>query len=149
MKRFVDGQEIELADEGFQIAHLNDRMVVKGADGSNTAVAVRQGDAILVSYRGRQFKVEKKVARRSSGASANSGELRAPMPGAIVEVLVEEGSAVIKGDKILVLEAMKTQQPFVAPFDGLVSKIAVKRGDQVNDGAVLAVVSPQSQDSQP
>lgn len=68
--------------------------------------------------------------------------MRAPMPGQIVDVLVERGANVTKGEKILVLEAMKTQQPFTAPFDGVVEKLDVTKGQQVAEGAVLAVVKP-------
>lgn len=64
------------------------------------------------------------------------------MPGQIVDVLVKEGDAVHKGQKILVLEAMKTQQPFTAPFDGTVDKINVQKGKQVGDGEVLAILKP-------
>lgn len=63
------------------------------------------------------------------------------MPGQIVDILAAEGDTVTKGDKILVLEAMKTQQAFTAPFDGIVQKIAVQKGDQVGDGDLLALVS--------
>jgi biotin carboxyl carrier protein len=47
-----------------------------------------------------------------------------------------------KGDKILVLEAMKTQQAFTAPFAGVVRRIEVEKGSQVSDGELLAVVEP-------
>lgn len=62
------------------------------------------------------------------------------MPGVIVDVLVAEGDTVTKGQKLLVLEAMKTQQPFTAPFDGKVTKLPITKGQQVIDGATLAVV---------
>jgi 3-methylcrotonyl-CoA carboxylase alpha subunit len=67
--------------------------------------------------------------------------MRAPMPGQIVDVLVSEGAKVAKGDKVLVLEAMKTQQAFLAPFDGVVEKLPVKKGEQVADGQLLALVT--------
>lgn len=69
--------------------------------------------------------------------------MRAPMPGLIVDVLLSEGVDVKKGDKILVLEAMKTQQAFTAPFDGKLDSLKVGKGDQVIDGQVLAVVIPE------
>ena len=66
--------------------------------------------------------------------------MHAPMPGLIVDVLAAEGDAVKKGQKILVLEAMKTQQPFASPFDGILKKLFVAKGTQVVEGALLAVV---------
>lgn len=66
--------------------------------------------------------------------------MRAPMSGLIVDVLVADGVEVHKGQKLLVLEAMKTQQPFAAPFDGKVTKVLVQKGQQVAEGAILVVV---------
>jgi 3-methylcrotonyl-CoA carboxylase alpha subunit len=64
------------------------------------------------------------------------------MPGMIVDVLVAEGDSVVAGQKILVLEAMKTQQPFNAPFDGVVRKLNAVKGVQVSGDDLLAVVEP-------
>ena len=55
---------------------------------------------------------------------------------------VGRGDRVTKGQVIVVVEAMKTQQPFVAPFDGTVTSVKVDKNDQVADGQVLAVVEP-------
>ncbi|CAN5532061.1 hypothetical protein BH11ARM1_BH11ARM1_18290 [soil metagenome] len=141
MKRFVDGVEMELSDD-VQISDMADRQMVHCADGTFSAVAVQQGEAVLVSYRGNQYRVEKKSPKTRATSGSSSGEIRAPMPGQIVDVRVSVGQAVAKGDVLLVLEAMKTQQPFHAPFEGKVSKLSVKVGDQVTDGLVMAVVEP-------
>ncbi|MEZ0324454.1 MAG: acetyl-CoA carboxylase biotin carboxyl carrier protein subunit [Fimbriimonas sp.] len=139
MKRFVNGEEVEL-DDSATVTRLSDRLIVHTPEGAFSAVAVRQGDAVLVSYKGNQYKVEKKQARARHHGAASSGELRAPMPGLIVDVRVEKGQTVEKGDTILVLEAMKTQQPFTAPFNGTVKELNVAKGDQVNDGQLLALI---------
>lgn len=145
MKMYVDGSEVELSDGQAEIERLSDRLVVKTQAGAFTAVAVRSGDAVLISYQGRQFKVDRKRPRSSAQGTAASGELRAPMPGLIVDVLVESGGEVEKGDKILVLEAMKTQQAFTAPFRGHVEQLGVSKGDQVSDGDLLAVVVAEAE----
>ena len=62
------------------------------------------------------------------------------MPGLIVDVLVSVGEAVTKGQKVAVLEAMKTQQPFLAPFDGVVETLSVVKGQQVEDGQAVAII---------
>jgi acetyl/propionyl-CoA carboxylase alpha subunit len=142
MKLFVDGRETEFEACDVRIDSLTDRLVVKTKAGASTAVAVRQGDAVLVSYRGRQYRIERKLARAAGAGGTASGEMRAPMPGLIVDVFLSPGAVVAKGDKILVLEAMKTQQSFSAPYDGVVSAVVVAKGDQVIEGALLAVVSP-------
>jgi 3-methylcrotonyl-CoA carboxylase alpha subunit len=148
VKRFVNGVEVELSPaEGVEVRRLPDRLVVKGPDGAHTAVAVRRGDSVLISYRGQVFTVEKASARSRGAAAAGSGEMRAPMPGLIVDVVAVEGQTVTKGDKILVLEAMKTQQAFSAPFDGTVTKLPVQKGEQVAEGQLLAVVEAAEQEA--
>ncbi|AIE86216.1 biotin/lipoyl-containing protein [Fimbriimonas ginsengisoli] len=142
MKRFVDGDEVDLDEAGAEVVRAGDRLMVRTPEGTFSAVAVSQGDAVLVSYKGRQYRVEKKSTRPRGAAAASSGQLLAPMPGQIVDVRVAEGEEVKKGQTLLVLEAMKTQQPFNAPFDGIVKNLGVAKGDQVIDGAILAVVEP-------
>ncbi|MBI3213624.1 MAG: biotin/lipoyl-binding protein [Mycobacterium sp.] len=74
-------------------------------------------------------------------ALAEAGSLLAPMPGSVVRVEVGEGSRVTAGSTIIVLEAMKMEHTVRAPADGVVSTVAVRAGDQVESGQVLAVVS--------
>ncbi len=139
MKRFVNGEPVEFGPNEATVMTTHDRLIVKGQAGSHSAAAIRVGDTVHVSYRGQTYLIEKATRPRGAGG-AGSGELRAPMPGLIVDVLLQAGATVAKGDKILVLEAMKTQQPFVAPFDGVLSEVKVSKGDQVGEGALLALV---------
>ncbi|CAN5453630.1 acetyl/propionyl/methylcrotonyl-CoA carboxylase subunit alpha [soil metagenome] len=74
----------------------------------------------------------------AGGGSASDGSLRAPMPGKIVAASAKVGDAVVKGQPIVVLEAMKMEHALVAPFDGVVSEVGVVVGDQVTADAVLA-----------
>jgi biotin carboxyl carrier protein len=143
MKRLVNGVEAELTPSGARIRRVGDRLLVSTAEGTAPAVAVRHGDTTYISYLGRQFTVEPVKAARKHDGKDHSGDLISPMPGVVVEVLISEGSEVAKGDKIMVLEAMKTQQTFVAPFDGTLSKVSVFKGDQVTEGMILAVVEPR------
>jgi acetyl-CoA carboxylase biotin carboxylase subunit len=71
-----------------------------------------------------------------------AGGLIAPMPGKVVQVLVEAGQAVVAGATLLVLEAMKMEHTVRAPEDGVVSALHVAAGDQVDADQLLAVVSP-------
>lgn len=142
MKRFVNGEAIEFESCEAQVIHAPDRLIVKTADGAHSAAAVRVGDTVHVSYRGHTYLVEKATRPRGAGAGG-SGELRAPMPGLIVDVLLAPGTKVSKGDKILVLEAMKTQQPFIAPFDGVLIEVKTSKGEQVAEGALLAIVTAE------
>ena len=75
-----------------------------------------------------------------SAAGAGSGSVKAPMDGAIVEVLVEEGAKVSKGQLLLVLEAMKMEHPLKASIDGVVRRVGVSRGDQVKNRQLLVEI---------
>lgn len=140
MRRLVDGEEIEFPGLHLRTTQLADRLLVHTEDGTFSALVVRSGDAVLVSYRGRQYRVERPGLGRSAAAGSGSGEIRAPMPGTVVSVNVKEGDEVEKGTTILVIEAMKTQQPFVAPFEAVVEKLHVAAGQNVSDGSLLAIL---------
>jgi acetyl/propionyl-CoA carboxylase alpha subunit len=73
----------------------------------------------------------------SNAAAAKVNELKAPMPGLIVDIRVEPGQAVQKGDPLLVLEAMKMENILKAPADGTVGSIKVNLRDNVQKGQVL------------
>ena len=79
---------------------------------------------------------------RSSRTSAKAGgdELTSPMQGTIVKVAVSDGDTVAEGDLVLVLEAMKMEQPITAHKAGKVSGLSAKPGDTVTSGAVLATI---------
>lgn len=79
---------------------------------------------------------------RSSRTSAKAGgdELTSPMQGTIVKVAVSDGDTVAEGDLVLVLEAMKMEQPITAHKAGKVSGLSAKPGDTVTAGAVLATI---------
>ena len=64
-------------------------------------------------------------------------ELRAPMPGKVLEILVEEGQTVEEGEALLVLEAMKMENVLRAGAAGVVSSIGVEAGSAVEKEAVL------------
>jgi geranyl-CoA carboxylase alpha subunit len=142
MKVLINGAEAELGDPGgSRIYEDGDRVRVVTDSGVKSAVVVRKGDKTYVSVDGRVFEVEKFSASRSRVGVAGSGEGRAPMPGQIVEVLVGNGEAVTEGQTLIILEAMKMQQPIKADFEGVVSELTVTIGDQVNDGQLLVRVT--------
>lgn len=73
----------------------------------------------------------------SNAAAAKVNELKAPMPGLIVDIRVAPGQAVQKGDPLLVLEAMKMENILKAPADGTISSIRITLRDNVQKGQVL------------
>ena len=75
-----------------------------------------------------------------SAAMGGGDELTSPMQGTIVKVAASDGDTVAEGDLILVLEAMKMEQPITAHKAGKVSGLSAKAGDTVTSGAVLATI---------
>ena len=74
-------------------------------------------------------------------AAPTGGEtVTSPMPGTILNVNVQNGAAVKKGDVLMVLEAMKKENEIMAPCDGTVSSVNVQKGAAVETGAVLCVI---------
>ena len=144
MKYFLNGEPVEFEWTG-EVESLSDRLVVRTNNGSFSALAVRDGDAILVSYQGHQYRLETKKPRNRKSGDASSGEFYAPMPGQVVDVLVAQGDTVVKGQKVLVIEAMKTQQPFLAPFNGTVVTLNAEKGMQVKDGELLAYIQKETE----
>lgn len=69
--------------------------------------------------------------------SSKVNELKAPMPGLVLDVRVTEGQAVAKGDPLIVLEAMKMENILKSPADVVVKKIVAKRGNAVEKNQVL------------
>jgi acetyl-CoA carboxylase biotin carboxyl carrier protein len=67
-------------------------------------------------------------------------ELRAPMPGKILEVLVNVGDKVNEDDEVIMLEAMKMENPIYAPAGGTVKEIKVKANDSVETEQLMMVI---------
>lgn len=68
---------------------------------------------------------------------AGDGKIRAPMDGAVVNILVNEGDQVVKGQTLLILEAMKIQQQIKSDVDGVVDEILGQQGQQVKKRQML------------
>jgi len=78
---------------------------------------------------------------RAKGAARISGDaLTSPMQGTIVKVAVEDGQVVAKGDVVVVLEAMKMEQPLAAHKDGTVTALQAEIGTSVTSGAVICEI---------
>lgn len=80
--------------------------------------------------------------RPSSIPPPKMGMVRSPIPGRVVEILVQPGQQVEQGDALVVLEAMKMQNQIFAPHDGVVERIFVAQGQTVEGAAPLVQVQP-------
>ena len=90
----------------------------------------------------KKMKEENDFTQNENKNSIEGGEtIKAPMQGLIVDVKVKAGQRVKTGDEIVILEAMKMENPIVAPKDGTISAIKVSKGDNVNFDDILAILS--------
>ena len=80
------------------------------------------------------------AASAPAAGDANGTKAVAPLPGTIMQIFVNVGDEVKRGDKILMYEAMKMENNFLAEVDGVIKDIKVKVGDNVLQGAVLAII---------
>ncbi len=119
-------------------------------DGKSYEAYVYEGeDQLQVLLLGHQYPAqvederERRLRAAAGGGPAEAGEfqLRAPMPGLVVSVPVEEGQDVEKGQVLLVLESMKMQNELKSPRAGKVGRVRVKPGQSVEQRQVLLVVA--------
>ena len=80
------------------------------------------------------------AAKPAAAAPAGGHCIKTPLPGVIIDVKVNVGDVVAKGQTVVVLEAMKMENNINADRDGKVTAIQVAKGDTVADGAVLVVL---------
>ena len=80
--------------------------------------------------------------RGNASAAEESGDVLAPMPGAVLEVLVGEGERVERNQTVVVMESMKMELLITAPRDGVVRRVSVQAGQQVERGMRLLELAP-------
>ncbi|MBA2555490.1 MAG: biotin/lipoyl-binding protein [Geodermatophilaceae bacterium] len=108
-------------------------------------VGGRRLEVSLPAGLGAGAKIKKTAPRRAggtrAGAAASGDALTSPMQGTIVKIAVEDGARVSAGDLIVVLEAMKMEQPLNAHKDGTVSGLAAEVGAVVTSGSVICEIT--------
>jgi acetyl/propionyl-CoA carboxylase alpha subunit len=116
-------------------------LTVEGSDGLRERYrVVPDGERVHVRSGGRSVTFAWVPRFRDLAAEAAADGCLAPMPGKIIKVLVKNGDAVKAGQPIVVMEAMKMEHTLSAPHDGTVGALAVEPGQQVEGGAVIAVI---------
>jgi biotin carboxyl carrier protein len=101
--------------------------------------AALDGAQVWIRYRNRTFRLGAAASREaSSGAGGrSSAQISAPMPGVVSSVRVSEGQAVVDGETVLVLEAMKMEHEVRSARAGVVSRVRVRAGTRVEAGELL------------
>ncbi|MBY4127554.1 ATP-grasp domain-containing protein [Rhodococcus fascians] len=122
--------EVWVGDRRYVVPIFSDHSVAVGA-GSGTPAPSAGRRRVGAAGSGR---------RTGRSAAAVSGTVISPMQGTVVQVEIAEGQKVVKGGLLMVLEAMKMQNPVRASIDGTVSSLPVSTGQVVAAGATLAVL---------
>jgi propionyl-CoA carboxylase alpha chain len=142
----VDGHEglelVESAPDRVVLAVPGERGLVR----RHFAVA-RYGDLVYVDSSLGPVGVRRLPRFSDPADQVATGSLLAPMPGSVIRLGAEVGSPVEQGQPILWLEAMKMEHTISAPAAGVLSALNVTVGQQVDMGAVLAVVDPVNEDN--
>jgi 3-methylcrotonyl-CoA carboxylase alpha subunit len=128
----VDGREYALAG-----SEVDGMLRVMLGDASFRIRAVRDGIDWHLFRDGIHHVLTLKSVQTSPEPDAIIGTLAAPMPGKVLQVLVQPGATVAKGAPLVILEAMKMEHTIAAPYDGRVAAIHYKAGEQVDEGAEL------------
>jgi len=130
----LDGQAQRVERVGRNGAELALRLGDQAVHG----VVRRDGDVVHVFTGGQHFTLTYNDPMAHAGeVETLGGRLTAPMPGKVVAVLVSAGKAVVKGEALVIMEAMKMEHTIAAPGDGVVEEVLYEVGDQVADGAPL------------
>ncbi len=140
----VDGQELDLnmvkLREGkYHIIsdHKSYSVELVSLDKTKKLVSVKVNNNVYeVALKDKMDELLEKLGMDNL-TEAKTEDLKAPMPGLILEIAVEKGQSVAKGDKLLILEAMKMENVIKAAGDAIVEDIKVKVGDSVDNGQIL------------
>jgi len=108
-------------------------------------IAESSSGGLILNYRGFDFTFERtdqapddsETLEPVSSHKADTGDLISPMPGRVLDIKIREGMHVSKGDLLLIVEAMKMENNILAPSDGIIEKILVKKGDNVDTSSLL------------
>lgn len=111
----------------------------------NAKLLNQEEKKITIEVEGESFEIKIKDALdmlvEQMGYSSSSGkqikEIKAPMPGLVLDIVVTEMQSVKEGDKILILEAMKMENSIMIHMDAIIKKVAVKPGQAVEKGQLL------------
>lgn len=108
-------------------------------EGKRTVFFELNGQPREVTVRDRSLKVQS--VQRAKADPTNPGHVGAPIPGAVTSIIAETGETVSKGDRLLVIEAMKMQTTVYAPVSGRVEERLVQIGQTVDAKDLLMILS--------
>ena len=105
--------------------------------------AFQAGEELVKFDGGYAYRVSLYRPQEIGAGAASDGVILAPMPGTVIALDVAEGDKVTKGQRLMVLEAMKMEHALTAPYDGTVSVLSAALGAQVQAEALLASIEKE------
>jgi propionyl-CoA carboxylase alpha chain len=143
--------EVEIDGEQRTVAVRGDLEVEDTATGVVRRFRIARDGAgrHFVNVDGRDLTLIEEPRFPESSEVLAAGGLTAPMPGRVVKVLVAEGDECVRGQPLVILEAMKMEHAVVAAQAGRVSRLHVREGDPVDAGAPLVAVEPHPPQGEP
>ncbi|QNL18927.1 acetyl/propionyl/methylcrotonyl-CoA carboxylase subunit alpha [Hyphobacterium sp. CCMP332] len=120
-----------------------DTFILDGMATSGRIVTEAESVIVFSDGRASRFSLPRPDAA-ADGADAG-GLVKAPMPGKVLSLNVAEGDTVTKGQKLLVLEAMKMEHALAAPRDGVIASVSIAAGDQVGEGDALVTMAEEDE----
>ncbi len=138
----VNGKKIEydyhkVGDNSFLIFHQHKSYKIEIVNQNGKTLDLRiNGKAVEIQIKNHLDQLLEKLGMTSE-ADDVIHEIISPMPGTILEIFVQEGDTIKKGDPLLVLEAMKMENIIKSPVDNTVRKIEVEIGENVNKAQSL------------
>ncbi|MEO6432534.1 MAG: biotin carboxylase N-terminal domain-containing protein [Sphingomicrobium sp.] len=150
----IDADDDAVGLAGFRLNAPPRSSIALGFGGSFSEIATDDGDIaaisgfrdderVVVFHEGQAFEFAL-ASRPKIGAAAGDGAIIAPMPGKVTAVEVAAGDSVIRGQRLLTLEAMKMEHGLTAPFDGVVAQLNAAAGQQVAVDAILVRIEPSA-----
>ena len=141
MKKFkftISGNQYEVEVQSFE----NDKaqVVVNGTQYEVDVEREKEEAKPVIAPRPKAAPASSAAPAAPAAGDANGVKAVAPLPGTIMQIYVNVGDEVKRGDKILMYEAMKMENNFLAEVDGVIKDIKVRVGDNVLQGAVLVVI---------
>ncbi|MFB1004002.1 MAG: acetyl-CoA carboxylase biotin carboxyl carrier protein subunit [Bacteroidia bacterium] len=158
--------QIEVNNSNFEIHNIADRLVLNDSNLDYDIIILPNGDyhmtldnksytikvldkntstgnlTVLINGRTISTTLQNKLAKLLKSMGMESGkrklkELKAPMPGLVLNVLIQVGDEVTEGQELIILEAMKMENAIKSPQDGIIQSIAVQNQDKVEKNQIL------------
>ena len=129
----------KISKKEFHVLHENknfEAKIIAFSNSNKTATVEVNGEKFQVKIEDEYDLLVKKMGLSTTGGKKLKN-IKAPMPGLVLDILIEPGQEISKGDQLLILEAMKMENVLKAMGDGVVKSIEVEKGNSVEKGQIL------------